>query len=344
MNDHRKFEILCALIVVGQGSDADLRELGGHVQDCVDCQNRIADFAQISAQALPLSAERYNKPRSSNAMTARFVERARAQGIPLQESDRLLPTDLSSGLPTWNRHLAAALLLVAVVAGGISKSIHGRAPSTSAKLEFPNAQSEPTRSTQQQHTKRVPAPRSTRTSHAGSVRSVVSPTLPDVQQESHSYGAEQVLQSFQYAANRNQGHAPFNVELFPAAAKSEHSRLLQLSDPDSGRPWFDAPSLMSSLELAAEANDWGTAITEHRPTFAMISLNSPPPVFRFLSGQGIQSDTPHHRSESIPSIDWYQVWPAQAESLRHLNDPPESRPGVFAPLSPFSQEFKEKQP
>lgn len=348
MNDHKKLEILCALIVVGQASDADLREFNRHVQHCVDCQNRIADFSQISAQALPLSAEKYNKPRSPKAMTARFVERARAQGIPLQESERLLPTDVSSGLSTWNRRLAAALLLVAVVAGGISKSIHGRSPSTTAKLEFPNLQSEPTRITQnrstQKHTKRVPAPRSARISHAGFLSSAVTPTLPDVQQDSHSHGAEQMLQSFQCAANRYQGHAPFNADLFPTGAKSEHSRLLQLSDPDSGRPWFAAPPLMSFPELEPEANYWGTAITEHRPTLAMISLNSPPPVFRFVSGPGLQSDTPHRRSESIPSIDWYQVWPAQTESLLHLNDPSKSRPDVLAPVSPFSQESKGKQP
>src|SRR5450631_3865315 len=147
MNDHRKFEILCALIVVGQASDADLRELKGHVEGCVDCQQRIAEFAQISAQALPLSAEKYCKPRSPKAMTARFVKAARAQGIPLRESARLLPRERSSGLSGWNGHLAAALLLVAIVAG-ISKSVHWRAPSTgtatTAKLEFPNAQSEPT--------------------------------------------------------------------------------------------------------------------------------------------------------------------------------------------------------
>ena len=41
MNEHKKFEILCALAVVEQVSDADLRELTQHIEGCVDSQSRI---------------------------------------------------------------------------------------------------------------------------------------------------------------------------------------------------------------------------------------------------------------------------------------------------------------
>jgi hypothetical protein len=335
MNDHKKFEILCALIVVGQASDADLRELTGHVEGCVDCQQRIAEFAQISAQALSLSAEKYCKPRSPRKMTARFVETARAQGIPLRESARLLPRERSSGWSGWNGHLAAALLLVAIVAAGISKSVHWRAPSTAiattSKLEFPNAQSEPTRITQnrstQQHTKWVRAPRRMRMSNAGSVESALTPTLPGAKEENGSLDS----------ANRYQNQMPFNGQFLPTETKSEHSRLFRASDKASGQPWFDAPSLLPSTELEA---DVGTAPRERRATLALMSLNFPPPVFSFGSDRGIQRDSPRSRPESIVNIDWSQVWLVSTESLRNSNQPSRSRPGASAPLWPFSQESK----
>jgi hypothetical protein len=338
MNDHKNFEILCALIVVGQASDADLRELNGHVQQCVDCQNRIADFSQISAQALPLSAEKYCKPRSPRAMTARFVETARAQGIPLREPARLLPRERSSGLSGWNGHLAAALLLVAIVAAGISKSVQWRAPATgtatTARLEFPKAQSEPTRITQnrstQPDTKWVRAPRRMRISNAGSVESALTPTLP---------GAEEAARSLD-SANRYPNQAPFNGQLFPTEAKGQHSMLIQSSERGSGRPWFDAPSLLPSTELEADADRAGTAPRERRATLALMSLNFPPPVFSFGSDRRIQRDSPRSRSESIVNIDWSQVWLVRTESLRNSNDPSMSHPSALAPLWPFSQDSK----
>src|SRR5450631_85109 len=348
MNDHKKFEILCALIVVGQAGDADLRELKGHVEGCVDCQKRIAEFAQISAQALSLSAEKYSKPRYPKAMTTRFVERARAQGIPLRESVRPLPSELSSGLSSWNGHLAAALLLVAIVAAGISKSVHSRSTATTANLESPSAQSSQATSTlnrsPQQHRKCVPAPRRMKMSNTGSVESAPTPALSSVEQESGSLGAERVLHGVQYSANRYQSQAPFNGQLFPAEAKSEHSRLFQSSDRGSGRPWFDAPSLMPSAELEAEADRVGTAPRERRATLAMMSLNFPPPAFSFGADRRIQGDSPRNRAELIPNIDWYRVWLVRPESLRNSNDPSRSRPGVLAPPWPFSQESKGEQP
>src|ERR1700736_2117494 len=115
MNEHKKFQILCALVVVGQASDADLRELKRHIEGCVDCQNRISDFAQISAQALPLSGEKYRKPGSPKRMTSRFIERARAEGIPLRESEETVPNYLSFGSLSWKGNLAAALVLIAII-------------------------------------------------------------------------------------------------------------------------------------------------------------------------------------------------------------------------------------
>jgi len=143
MSEHKQFEILCALAAVGQVSDPDLRDLKRHMEGCLDCQNRIADFAQISAQVLPLAGERYGRVRTPKAMTARFVERARAEGIPVRNSQRMMPGDLSFGLG-WKGSLAGVLLLVAMTIGGISRSSHSRTPSAdtavAAKLGPPDQQ------------------------------------------------------------------------------------------------------------------------------------------------------------------------------------------------------------
>jgi hypothetical protein len=343
MNDHKKFEILCALIVVGQASDADLRELKGHVEGCVDCQKRIAEFAQLSAQALPLSAEKYSKPRSPGAMTARFLETARAQGIPLREPARLLPDGLSFRLSGWNGHLAAALLLVLIIAVGISKSVHSRAPSTGtatiANLEFSSLQSEQRSITENLsthlHTKRVGVPRRMKMSRAVSVESALTLRLPGAEQENLSLNP----------ANQHQSQSPFKGELVPTEAKREYLRLPQASGTGPMQPWFDTPPLMPSTGLEADADRGRTDPGERRATLAMVSLNLPPPVFSFGSDRGIQSDSGRSRSVLVPNIDWHQVWLVRTESLRNSNDSTLiRRPSVFAPVSPFFQESTGKQP
>jgi hypothetical protein len=122
MDDHGKFQLLCALAVTGQIGEADLRDLWLHLEGCGDCQDRIADFAQISAQALPLAGEKYRKPRSPKAMTARFMERARSEGIRLQEPKRLMPAALSFGALGWKSNVGAALLLIAIIAGIVNST------------------------------------------------------------------------------------------------------------------------------------------------------------------------------------------------------------------------------
>src|SRR5260370_7445051 len=84
MSQHEKFEVMCAMAVIGQSDDGELGELDQHLETCADCRRRLSDFAQISAQALPLyKKEDYRYSRSPRQMTARFVIRARGEGIPL---------------------------------------------------------------------------------------------------------------------------------------------------------------------------------------------------------------------------------------------------------------------
>src|SRR5579864_8475094 len=97
MSQHEQFEVMCAQAVTGQMDDAELDELNHHLEDCADCKDRISDFAQISAQALPLYGENYGQRRSPKQLTARFVLRARAEGIPLSDPK----PSWGSGLPLW---------------------------------------------------------------------------------------------------------------------------------------------------------------------------------------------------------------------------------------------------
>lgn len=124
MSEHTQFEILCALAVVDQLGDADLRELKKHLELCVDCQTRISDFAQISSQALPLSGQRSTDVRFPKSMTARFVDRARAQGIPLSQTRKMMPNNPLSGV--WMGRLATALLIITIMAGSITKFLPNR--------------------------------------------------------------------------------------------------------------------------------------------------------------------------------------------------------------------------
>jgi hypothetical protein len=353
MNEHKQFEIICALVVVGQASDADLRDLKPHIEGCVDCQNRISDFAQISAQALPLSGEKYSKPRSPNAMTARFVERARAGGIPLRESEPMVPSHLSFGSLSWKGNLAAALLLIAIIAGGISKSVHSRAQSAdkAAKLELANQQSIQTKITQTrttpQRTKLLPVPRQMRMSNARYSESAHTPRRPNSEQDSGFLGPEQVLPGPQFSANYYQGEPAFNSLLFSSDVKSEHPRLFQAYDGSSDRPWLAAPSFKPFTERTQLVNGADYAGTDPRgrsATFAVMSLNLPLHIFGFGSDRTLISGSPRTQSELNPSIDWYQVWlKMRVESLRNSTDPPQYHPGVLAPAWPFSNASKGDQ-
>jgi hypothetical protein len=354
MNEHQKFEILCAAVVVGQVSDADLQELKRHLAGCFDCQNRVSDFAQISAQALPLSGEKYGQPRSPKAMTTRFVEQARDQGIPLRDPELLLPSDLSFGLSGWTGSLAASLLLIAIIAGGISKSAQSRTQSadvaTTAKLQLPVPPSAPTNITQnrsaQPRTNPLPVPRQTRMLNARSGESARTPTPRNSHRENASLRPAQVFQSIQHPATQCQSKLALDRQVFSCDLTNEHSRLFPTYDRSSGRPWFDGSSRMPFIDrnlLANAADPVDADPRERAAAFATVSLNVPLRGFSFWPDRSLLSDSPRNRSESTPNIDWYQVWLMRAESLRNATDSSPSHPGVLLPEWPFSQASKGDQ-
>jgi len=332
MNDHKKFEILCALVVVGQVSDADLRELKQHMEGCVDCQSRISDFAQISAQALPLLGGKYSKSQSPRGMTARFMERARAQGIQLRQS-ALCPSDLSFGLLSLKGSVGAALVLIAILTLSISKFVLSRAPledtSSAEKSGLPNErsiQSEIGQNPSTQHrTEPLPVPRQMRISNARFPESTNTLRGPNMKKQSGSFGPGRVRAEVQYSASHYHGKTGFTSPILSSDVTSEHLRFFQPYHGSSNRPWLVATSLRLFTERsqpAESANYVGTEPREHMATFAILSLNSPVHLFSFGSDRPVLSDSFRTQSEFSPTIDWYEVWlRMRAESMQNLNDP-----------------------
>jgi peptidoglycan hydrolase CwlO-like protein len=110
MNDHPYFEELCALAASGMASADEVQELERHLQGCATCRESFTDFSQVSAGLL--SAGHGPKLHQPTGMTARFVERAIAEGIPLHQPLRYLPIWASVRRIAWAGTMAAALIIV----------------------------------------------------------------------------------------------------------------------------------------------------------------------------------------------------------------------------------------
>jgi hypothetical protein len=119
MNEHEQFEELCAVVAGGLGSAEELRELEDHLQSCEECRARFGDFAQIGAGIL--SAKKGPERRPPAGMTARFVDRAISEGIPLRQPARFLPTWALRHPLAWSGGLAAAIVLAVLAAGNLQR-------------------------------------------------------------------------------------------------------------------------------------------------------------------------------------------------------------------------------
>jgi len=119
MNEHEHFEELCAVVAGGLGSADEFRELENHLQSCEDCRDRFGDFAQIGAGIL--SAKKGPERRPPAGMTARFVERAISEGIPLRPPVKLLPSWASRHPLAWSGSLAAAIVIAVLALGNLHR-------------------------------------------------------------------------------------------------------------------------------------------------------------------------------------------------------------------------------
>jgi hypothetical protein len=317
MSEHEAFEILCALAVVGQISDVDLRDLKLHMEGCAACRNRISDFAQISAQVLPLCGEKYNKNPLRKSTTARFVERARSEGIPLRETGKMLSGHQLLG---WRGALAGSLILLVIVAS-ISKSVNVRAPlmstARSANVEPPNERSIRVATAQNRWIprRRKPSPVSQQmaASNIEFVKLVGSP-LKSNSMRDNAYSAPNLsVPIIEYSGNHPDKIA-FDGPIFSSSGlSSEHRRLLQ------------------GYEGRSE-------------TFATASLNLPLRIFRFGFDRAPVSDSSRTSSALDPSVDWYQVWlKMRIESRRNSNDPSQYRQGVLGREWRFSEDSQSKE-
>jgi hypothetical protein len=88
MADHEWFEQLCALAVTGDLEPEEFRQLGEHLYECVECRASYQEFHTIIERGLPT----LKVPRPTRwsirrlGMKKRFLERARKEGLPINES------------------------------------------------------------------------------------------------------------------------------------------------------------------------------------------------------------------------------------------------------------------
>jgi hypothetical protein len=83
LNTHEHYEELCAVAASGQASEAELADLRAHLDTCPTCRSLAYDFTEIGAQGLSALAAERQKRQIPSGMTARFIARARSEGIEI---------------------------------------------------------------------------------------------------------------------------------------------------------------------------------------------------------------------------------------------------------------------
>jgi hypothetical protein len=91
LTDHQHYEELCALIVSGQASSAELQAYTEHAETCAECRRQRSDFAGIAQHLEMSSSGQAPKHDPPTGMAERFVARARAEGVPLTPYASLKP-------------------------------------------------------------------------------------------------------------------------------------------------------------------------------------------------------------------------------------------------------------
>ncbi len=115
LRTHEHFKELCAAAAFGQVSAVELSELKQHALTCDECQSLLEDFGQIAAQGLP-ELDVDNAPDEMPRMTARFVARARAEGIELSRTPALRESTLTPTRKIFGIRKAAPIIGIAAIA------------------------------------------------------------------------------------------------------------------------------------------------------------------------------------------------------------------------------------
>jgi hypothetical protein len=318
MSQHKHFEIMCAVAAVGQLSPSDLAELRRHVKDCADCRGRLSEFAQVSAQALlEFGEKRRHNHRLPAGMTARFVARARAEGIPLHKSAHSLPRELFP--PGWKGNIAAVLLLLAVVAG-MSNHRHTPAFSTRSFVAGSKATGE--------------APFETESLRVRTASPLFKPKRAVPTEKSHrrfanTGGAVPGVHSSEPGLT-----AP--LELIPArirySANCDQVGVKQESSFPSRASEIQEPRLFPAAHVSQQSGP----VT----LWFLFAQNSPPPIFPYATDRPSVFEVPSSQRGMLqPPVDWSKIHlrvlppPARTVRLPQYQEIPEQG-------WPFSNEFK----
>lgn len=312
MSQHKQFEIMCALAAVGQLSPSDLAGLSQHVEACAECQRRLSEFAQVSAQALMLFGEKFgNSHRPPAGMTARFVTRARAEGIPLQTSADSQPREFLYSLG-WRGSIAAALLMLAVIAGMLNR---GQTPafSRSAIVAGSNGTGEVTfepKSAQARSSRLLKPKQVARRANDHRRFETTGDTVEGVQPSELLFATLGLTpSSARYSANCDQGEVKLDSSLFS-------------KDNDVRKPrLFKA---FATSQQTSPVAPW------------LISLNSLPPVFLYSTDrESFPGERSPHVGMPKPNVDWSRiplgVFPkfSKPDRLPQYQEMPEQKMAIF---------------
>lgn len=124
MSKHEKFGVMSVMAATGQLDTTEWEEWNRHVESCRKCRNLTRDFVQIGAQALLPRGDKYKRVKVDGEMTARFVERARKEGVVLQSPAQPFKNAFKYRLSGWG--LAPVALLIPAILAGISAFDHWR--------------------------------------------------------------------------------------------------------------------------------------------------------------------------------------------------------------------------
>jgi hypothetical protein len=111
LKTHEQYEELCALAASGQASPSDLQDLRSHLDSCPSCRSAAYDFNQISAQGLAQVAAHRLNCEIPKGMTARFIARARSEGVAMSRS-KVAPLARATGIGRLAAFAACAAMLL----------------------------------------------------------------------------------------------------------------------------------------------------------------------------------------------------------------------------------------
>jgi hypothetical protein len=108
---------MCGPAATGQLDGLEVQAMEEHLERCTECRCRIEEIVQISSGRLLLHGEAFSKPRIPAGMTARFLDRAHVEGVPVR-----VPSGWVQDVYIWK--LVPAVFALALVLFGVDSASH----------------------------------------------------------------------------------------------------------------------------------------------------------------------------------------------------------------------------